>query len=116
MWPVVKVLTSAIVITVVSEVAKRHDRLGALIASLPLVTLLAIAWMTIEGQGRDKVATHALYTFWYVLPTLPMFLWIPWSLQRGWSLGLTMAGAVLLTFLCFGLTALVGRQFGVQLM
>ena len=73
-WIITKYLITAAVVVAVSEVAKRSDRLGALIASLPLVTLLALTWLYIEKQPAEKIANHAWYTFWYVVPTLPMFL------------------------------------------
>lgn len=106
-------LTAAVVV-VVSEVAKRNDRLGALIASLPLVTLLALFWLHTEDQPTSKIANHAYYTFWYVLPTLPMFLAFPKLLDRFgfWpALGLS----VVLTLAIFGVYALTLRRFGVNL-
>ena len=71
---ITKYAVTAFVIVLVSEIAKRSDRLGALIASLPLVTVMVMIWLHIENQGTEKIANHAWYTFWYVLPTLPMFL------------------------------------------
>lgn len=106
-------VTAAIVVTV-SEVAKRSDRLGALIASLPLVTVLALFWLHIEDQPTSKLANHAYYTFWYVLPTLPMFLAFPKLLDRlgFWpALGLS----VMLTLAIFVVYALTLRRFGINL-
>lgn len=106
-------LTAAIVVAV-SEVAKRNDRLGALIASLPLVTLLALFWLHTEDQPTSKLANHAYYTFWYVLPTLPMFLAFPMFLGRFgfWTaLGLSVA----VTVAVFGVYVVVLRRFGIEL-
>ena len=61
----------------ISEFAKRSDKLGALIAALPMITVLAMTWMFFELKGQEqteKIANHAYYTFWYVIPTMPMFL------------------------------------------
>lgn len=74
-------LTSGIIV-LVSEVAKRYDRVSALIAPLPLVTILAMTWMYLEETPMEKISNHAYYTFWYVLPTLPMFLIFPILLER----------------------------------
>ena len=82
---IVKYAVTALVIVVVSEVAKRSDRAGALIASLPLVTVIAMIWLHVEKQPETKIANHAYYTFWYVLPTLPMFLLMPWMMNRAVS-------------------------------
>jgi hypothetical protein len=89
--------------------------MGWLIASLPLVTLLTLVWLYVERQPADKIANHAWYTFWYVVPTLPMFLVFPWLLGRFgfWpALGLS----ALVTIVSFGLFALVVRTFGVRLL
>jgi len=114
-WLITKYAITAAVVVLVSEVAKRSDRLGALIASLPLVTLLTLIWLYVERQPADKIANHAWYTFWYVVPTLPMFLVFPWLLGRFgfWpALGLS----ALVTIVSFGLFALVVRTFGVRLL
>ncbi|WP_340650205.1 DUF3147 family protein, partial [Pseudoxanthomonas winnipegensis] len=65
-----------------SEAAKRSDRRGGLLAALPLVTLLALVGLQRAGMPADMIATNAWYTFWYVGPTLPMFLAFPLLLPR----------------------------------
>lgn len=111
-----KYLISAGLLVLISEVAKRSDRLGAFIGALPWVTTLAMIWLFAEKQGSEKIANHAWYTFWYVLPTLPMFLQLPWMLRRGFSFPVSMLAAVGLTCLCFWITARVARHWGVDLM
>lgn len=113
---VAKYAVTAFVIVLVSEIAKRSDRLGALIASLPLVTVMVMIWLHLEGQGTEKIANHAYYTFWYVLPTLPMFLLMPWLLNRGTPFWAALAWSAALTLAAFGLTALLVRRLGVDLM
>jgi len=113
---VTKYAVTALVIVVVSEIAKRADRLGALIASLPLITVMVMIWLHVEGQGREKIANHAFYTFWFVLPTLPMFLLVPWLLHRGTGFWPSLGAGVVITFLSFGVAALVGKWFGVSLL
>ncbi len=110
-----KYAITAGLVVLVSEVAKRSDRAGALIASLPLVTVLTLIWLHVERQPLSKISNHAAYTFWYVLPTLPMFLVFPALLARHgfWpalaaSLAMTMA-----LFLVFGL---IMRRFGISLL
>jgi uncharacterized membrane protein (GlpM family) len=113
-WILTKYLLTAAVVVMVSEVAKRSDKLGALIASLPLVSVLALIWLHLERQPPEKLANHATFTFWYVIPTLPMFLAFPWLLARlgFWS---AIAASVVLTATCFGMLALGLRRFGVNL-
>ena len=112
---VVKYLASAAVVVAVSEIAKRSDRLGALIAALPLVTLLTLCWLHLEQQGTVKENRHAWLTFWYVLPSLPMFLVFPRLNQHlGFWWALT-AGAVI-TVLAFLAVALIARGLGTTLL
>ena len=70
----VKAALSGVIIAIVSEVARRSPTLGALIVSLPLVSILGILWLWHDTSDAERIATHAQSTFWYVLPTLPMFL------------------------------------------
>jgi hypothetical protein len=99
----------------ISEVAKRSDRLGGFIAALPLMTLLTLVWLYIENQPEEKIANHAYYTFWYVIPTLPMFLLFPFLLPK-LGFWLTLVASTLVTIICFGLFALVMKGFGIDLL
>jgi F0F1-type ATP synthase assembly protein I len=74
---------SGVIIAIVSEVAKRSPGFGALIASLPLVSILGMIWLWRDTADTERMATHAEATFWYVLPSLPMFLIVPALLRRG---------------------------------
>lgn len=113
---IAKFLVTSCVIVLVSEVAKRTDKIGALIASLPFVTIMVMVWLFVEQQGTEKIANHAYYTLWYVIPTLPMFALIPWMLRSGIHFWWTMTAAIALTFVCFLVTVWVGKKFGVELM
>jgi F0F1-type ATP synthase assembly protein I len=114
-WLITKYLLTAAIVVVVSEVAKRSDRLGGFIAALPLVTFLALVWLHVEKQPQDRISNHAWYTFWYVVPTLPMFLVFPVLLPRigFWP---AMLASVAITVASFGLFALVVRPFGIELL
>ncbi len=114
-WLIIKYLSTAAVVVLVSEFAKRSDRLGGLIAALPLVTLLALVWLHVEQQPAEKIANHAWYTFWYVVPTLPMFLAFPWLLNR-FGFWPALGVSVVITVICFALFAWVMKHFGVQLL
>lgn len=114
-WIVFKYAVTAGLIVLISEVAKRSDKLGALIAALPMVTILAMIWLYVEKQPDAKIANHAWYTFWYVVPTLPMFLIFPSLLPRigFWP---TLAASALITVICFVVFAQVVKRFGIELM
>ena len=114
-WIITKYLITAAVVVAVSEVAKRSDRAGALLASLPLVTLLALIWLHVEKQSTAKIANHAWYTFWYVVPTLPMFLAFPRLLAR-FGFWPALASSAVITVICFALFALAVKPFGIKLL
>ncbi|EGQ7944650.1 DUF3147 family protein [Vibrio cholerae] len=115
LWIVIKYLTTAAIVVLVSEVSKRSDKIGALIAALPTVTILALVWMYMEGQGNSKLSNHAFYTFWYVLPTLPMFLLFPYLLAK-YSFWFTLLISCVISIICFGITHVVVKQFGINLL
>ena len=114
-WIITKYLLTATVVVLVSELAKRSDKLGGFVAALPLVTFLALIWLYIEGQPSEKIANHAWYTFWYVVPTLPMFLAFPLLYAR-LGFWLSLLACALITVVCFGLFAAFLRQFGIDLL
>ena len=115
LWIITKYFLTATVVVLVSEVAKRSDKLGGLIAALPLVTVLTLIWLYVEQQPQEKIANHAWYTFWYVVPTLPMFLVFPALLPRigFWP---TLLASIAITLVCFALLALAARRFGIELL
>ncbi len=112
---VFKYLTTAAIIVLVSEIAKRNDKLGALVASLPIVTIMVMIWLFVEKQGAPKIAKHAYYSFWYVLPTLPMFLQLPYMLRKGFAFWPTLGVSLFLTLVSFMLIVFIARRFGVEL-
>ena len=111
---ILKYLLTAGVVVAVSEFAKRSDKLGGLVAALPLVTVLTLIWLHVEHQPTAKIANHAYYTFWYVIPTLPMFLLFPYLLPK-WGFWPTLLACVFFTMLVFAIFASVLKTFGVDL-
>lgn len=111
----VKTLISAVLVVAVSELAKRSPALGALVASLPLVSVLGMLWLWRDTGDIDRMAAHVEATFWYVLPSLPMFLLIPAMLRTGASFWLALAAGVGLTTALYLLTAAILARFGITL-
>ena len=110
-----KALLSGVIVLVVSELAKRSPALGALIVSLPLVSVLGMMWLHHETRDAAKLAAHAEATFWYVLPSLPMFLVLPVLLRHGWAFYAALGACIVLTALLYlGMAALLAR-FGIVL-
>lgn len=99
---IIKVMISALLIGAISEIAKRNPTLGALVASLPLVSILAVIWLWRETQDPVLIASHLSSTFWLVLPSLPMFLVIPMLLRSGMGFWLALSFGIVLTILLYG--------------
>ncbi len=112
---IVKYLITAGVVVLVSEIARRSDKLGALIAALPIVTILTLIWLFVEKQPTVKLANHAYYTFWYVIPTLPMFLLFPYLLPK-LGFWLTLVVCILFTVFCFFVFSLLLKSFGINIL
>jgi uncharacterized membrane protein (GlpM family) len=110
-----KFTVTSFLVVLISEVAKRSDKLGGLIAALPIVTVLVLFWLYFENQSTDKIANHAWYTFWYVIPTLPMFLIFPYVIKHYgfWSAIIISIFITLLSFIAF---ANITKRFGIQLL
>ena len=114
-YVIIKYLITAAVVVAVSEFAKASDKLGGLVAALPLVTVLTLIWLYVEHQPAAKIANHAYYTFWYVLPTLPMFLLFPYLLPKigFWP---TLLSCVSVTLVIFYLYAIILKNVGIDLL
>ena len=112
---IVKYLITAFVVVAISEIAKRSDQAGALVASLPLVTFMVLIWLHIEQQPIEKLNNHAFLTFWYVISTLPMFLAFP-LLNQHYGFWLALLGCVILTIGLFVLWAIIIKPFGINLL
>lgn len=110
-----KYAVTAGLVVLISEAAKLSDKLGALISSLPLVTILTLLWLHLEQQPNAKLANHAAYTFWYVIPTLPMFLAFPWMISR-WSFWASLLAGIGMTCILFLGFALLVRHLGINLL
>ena len=112
---ILKALVSGILIATVSEIAKRNPGFGALVASLPLVSVLGMIWLWRDKPDVANMADHASATFWYVLPSLPMFLLIPALLRQGWGFWPSLVAGCLLTIALYLLMTWIGPKFGLRL-
>ena len=110
-----KALLSGVIIAAVSEIAKRSPALGALILSLPLISILAFIWLWWEDVEPVKIAALSQSTFFLVLPTLPMFLVLPALLKSGTGFWPALGLASLLTILLYAAMVWALSRFGISL-
>ena len=111
----IKAALSGILIAIVSEVAKRYPGFGALIASLPLVSVLGMIWLWHDKPDVPNMASHVEATFWFVLPSLPMFLLIPWMMRNGMSFYLALAIGWAITLVLYLAMTSMAPRFGLRL-
>ncbi len=114
MFLLLKYALSAAMVVLISELARRNDKIGALVAALPLTTVLVLIWLRVEGQSEAKIAAHAWYTFWYVIPGLPAFLLFPF-LMRQLGFWLALLAAIAITAALFWLCSVALKYWGIQL-
>lgn len=115
LYLVIKAVVSAIIIVIVSETARRNPGTGALIASLPLISVLGMIWLWRDTQDVARMADHSAATFWYVLPSLPMFLAIPMLLKRGIGFWPALVAGCVLTMALYMAMVWAAPRFGVKL-
>ena len=112
LYLLIKAAISGVIVAAISEVARRYPGWGGLLASLPLTSLLAMIWLYRDSGDSERVAALAGSTFWFILPSLPMFLVLPALIRSGiafWlALGVSVAGTLLLYALFFWAAPRIG--------
>jgi hypothetical protein len=111
----VKSMLSGVIIMAVSEFARRSPSLGALIASLPLISVLGMIWLWQETKDPGRIALHATSTFWLVLPSLPMFLLLPALLNKGVGFYIALGIACATTAILYVLMVWLLAHFDITL-
>lgn len=116
MWQyLVKIALTTAVVVAVSELAKRSSLWGALLASLPLTSLLAFVWLYLDTGNGESVAALSLSIFWLVLPSLLLFLVLPWLLRSGVSFWPSLGAACGVTIAAYVAMVWVLQRFDVRL-
>jgi len=111
----IKIAITTILIVVISEVAKRSSFAGALLASIPLISVLAMFWLYIDTKDITKVSALATSVFWLVLPSLALFIALPLLLKQGLHFYLSISLSIGLTIGCYWLMVTILNYYGVKL-
>lgn len=114
LYAALKAALSGLMVALISETARRSPAFGALVASLPVLSVLAMMWMWRETGDAEKIAAHAQATFWYVLPSLPMFLVLPVMLRGGMNFYVAMALSCAMTAVLYLIMVWTLRRFGIS--
>ena len=115
MWTLIaKALLAGAMIAAVSEIGKRLPATAAIVASLPLVSVLGMIFLWHAKPDSENMAVHVQATFWYVLPSLPMFLLIPLMLRAGANFWIALGVGCAITVGLYLLMVHFGPRFGLR--
>lgn len=112
---IIKIVITTLLIVLISEIAKRSSFMGAILASVPLVSVLAMIWLYIDTKDIAKISTLSSSIFWLVLPSLSFFIAIPLLLKQGINFYLSMSISIGITILSYWFMISVLNYFGVKL-
>ena len=115
LYLIIKAALSGVIVAAVSEVARRYPGWGGLLAALPLTSLLAMLWLWRDAHDSERVAELSASTFWFVLPSLPMFLALPALLRSGVGFWPSMAASVAGTLALYALWFWAAPRLGIRL-
>jgi hypothetical protein len=115
LYLLVKAAISGVLIAVISEVARKNPGWGGLLASLPLVSLIAILWLWRDTHDLQKVAEQATSTFWFVLPSLPLFIILPLLIRSGWGFWPSIVVSCVVTLGLYAAMIALSARLGLRL-
>ena len=110
-----KILITASVIVIITEISKFNDRLGGIVAALPITTFIILFWLYYENSSVEKISNHMSYTLLYVLPTLPMFITFPYLINKlgfYWAVILS----IIMTMFFLVIVHLLSKKFGYRML
>lgn len=108
-------MITTLLIVAIAEISKRSTFAGALLASIPVVSVLAMLWLYVDTQDVAKVSALARSVFWLVLPSLVLFITLPILLTRGMNFYVSMGISVIVTASFYWLMVMVLTHYGVKL-
>jgi uncharacterized membrane protein (GlpM family) len=112
---ILKVVISAAVIVAVSELARINAVMAGLLASLPMISLMAFIWLYVETRDVTRIADLAMSIFWLVLPSLTLFLVLAWMLRRGMTFALSFPVSIAVMLVAYGLMLLALHKLNIRL-
>ena len=96
-WLLTKYALTAFIVVLVSEIAKRSTVFGALLASVPIVSVLAMIWIYVETKDTQRIAALSTDIIWLVVPSLVLFIVLPLMLRHGIGFWISLASGIATT-------------------
>ena len=115
LYYILKVVISALVIVAITEISKRSSGVAALVAALPLTSVLAFVWLHLESSPPERIADLSTQIFWLVIPSLALLLILPLLLKQGVGFWLSLGLSASATVACYFVLLPMLRKVGVSL-
>lgn len=115
MYYIMKVAITTILIVLISEIAKRSSFWGAVLASIPLISVLAMIWLYVDTKDIDKISALSTGVFWLVLPSLALFVTLPILLKQGVGFYLSLMVSLIVTVVCYWGMVSILNHYGIKL-
>lgn len=114
LYAAVKFAVTAILVVAISEMAKRSSLLGAIFASIPLISVLAMIWLYIDTKDVEKIASLATSIFWLVIPSLVLFVTLPLMLRAGFHFYISLPVSIGLTVTAYFVMVAILKKSGIE--
>lgn len=110
-----KILVTSLLIVLISEISKRSTLIGSILASVPLVSVLAMIWLYIDTRDIQKISSLSTGIFWLVIPSLALFVSLPLLLKKELGFYISMGLSVGITISCYYLMIVLLGKAGIKL-
>ena len=115
LYMIIKIIITTLLVVGISEVSKRSSFLGGLLASLPLVSFLAMIWLYRDTGDSGKIIDLSWGIFWAVLPSQVFFVALPLLLKSGMKFAPAMILSCLIMFAAYTVYVAVLGRFGIKI-
>jgi len=115
LYYVLKIVITTALIVIISEIAKRNTLIGGILASIPLISVLAIIWLYVDTKNTEIISEFSINVFWLVIPSLTFFLTLPFLLHKGINFYTSISLAIVITIACYYMMILVLKKFGISI-
>ena len=112
---IVKIIITALLVVLIAEISKRSSLIASILASVPLVSVLAMVWLYIDTKDTDKISALSTGIFWLVIPSLALFVSLPVLLRKEINFYISMGTAIVITVICYYIMIVVLGKFGIKL-
>lgn len=112
---IIKIIITAVLVVLIAEISKRSSLVASILASVPLVSVLAMVWLYIDTKDTDKISTLSTSIFWLVIPSLALFVTLPVLLRKELNFYISMGVSIVITVICYYLMITVLGKFGIKL-